>query len=358
MAPLGNFSRHFVSLTKDGLIPILKKHYREVIGGATAQFDRASFVQLLAVVFNSRSLRWMQTEKRGFGKSFQTNGVEVIFRMAPNGYNEDKDEKNKKGQEKRERNRELVAAGEEPEEPWERAEKLARRSATAPKQTFTQLFRVTSWLRGGYMEVVRTKESLFASLSSLCRSTSPPPTAAKVGVDPGYCNPVSWCSEHGKDGNFGTVSRGQFNHNTGKSMRDWRAAKRLKWALANNIGRLRTATDAIEAVSCKTGSFAELRGALAVRANNHTALYAFYGREQLAVDRFLNYSGEQREAEAIAKRIAPTLNIVVAWGDANFIGINIALMVKKALIRRLGRKQVIDTPENMTSQLSRRIMKG
>jgi len=121
--------------------------------GQTLHLEDTSFVDMLGLFFNQRALSKIHSEKRGFGKSFLTNGVEIIFRMAPEGYNETKDEQQQAGLEKRERNRELVAAGEEPEPPAERAEKQARRGATQPRKTFGQLFRVAAWIKGGFMEV-------------------------------------------------------------------------------------------------------------------------------------------------------------------------------------------------------------
>jgi len=162
LCPQNNFRRHHVSLTKDSLLGLLRIHLAERGGPALPDKEWKGkvvpFEGILSLVFKQSAMNRAFTQKRGFGASIQTNGIELIFHMQPPGERAAQVEGQEKGLEKRmesaKREREGDARLTLNPQPEKRAKSVT--TLTRAKVALDELVRVTDWLRGGDMIVART----------------------------------------------------------------------------------------------------------------------------------------------------------------------------------------------------------
>jgi hypothetical protein len=323
LTPVTSFRRTFVSITKDAAANMVPKTLEK---GKRKRFDDYKDMNdLLPRIFKPEKLkRLVEKDDLCFGDSFRTDGIQLQLQVVNSTNREGKARKAASQKETKRLKAEAAALGEEYVKP--KPAKPKPPSAVLPKR----------------------KEKINPAFAL-------PADAVLVGLDTGIKNIAGVAREDDLEHPF-TMTTAAYRHATGAKARERQLANAEKWARLNDPD-FAAADHAIQAARTKTSNFAQLKAALHARGRHYRTLYAFYGAENVARQRFQNYIGAQRELHKLVKLVAPNKTDVLVVGDADFGSVRkglpagVAGKFVKQCINELGKDRVLFGDEFRSSCL-------
>ena len=324
LTPVTSFRRTFVLITKDAAANLVPK--MEVNGKRKKFDDYGDLNDLMPKLFKKDKLkRLVEKDSLCFGDSFRTDGIQLQVQVVNSANREAKARKEAAKKKTRLLKAEAAARGEEyvPLRP-KKDKKIP--SAVLPKR----------------------KEKIKAELVL-------PDDAVLVALDTGIKNIAGVAREDDIDNPF-TLSTAAYRHAIGAKARERQLSSAEKWARINDPD-FAAADAAVRGARTKTSDFLLLKAALHARGRHYRTLYAFYGFENFARQRFQNYIGAQRELHKLVKRVAPNKTDILVVGDADFGSVRkglpagVAGKFVKQCIRELGKDRVLFGDEFRSSCL-------
>jgi hypothetical protein len=323
LTPVTSFRRTFLSITKDSAANLVPK-ITDPKGKRKRFDDYEDMNDLMPLIFNMKTLKRL-VEKDGlcFGDSFRTDGIQLQVQVVNAANREGKARKEAAKKKTKQLKAEAAAIGEVYIKP--KPEKKPP-SAVLPKRK------------------VKLKPEFCIPDDATC-----------VALDTGIKNIAGVAREDDLEHPF-TMTTASYRHAIGAKRRERKMASAEKWERINNAA-FAAADLAVKEARTKTSDFQMLKAALHSRGRHYRTLYRFYGSENLARFRFLNYIGSQRELHRLVRKVAPKATDILVVGDADFgsarkgLPPGVAGKFIKQCITELGKDRVVFADEFRSSCL-------
>ena len=293
---------------------------------------------VLPLIFKPSALNKMKTKSWEFGSSFQTDGVQVQFCMVKS---KNKEVKNIIAQARKKTNalkKTLCEADENITSLNEDLKELKKRKRFYDKDDF-KVFKkgFEHLIKLGKCDIandfyLKRKDERKTSIKNKNESVKAKPKvdvpdifllgpeATLVGLDTGVRN-LFGCAREDDLKNGWTYSASAFREENGEKRRMRKQERALVEAKLDPLFDAASFEDAER--SAKTSNYDILLSVFQLKGSHFKTLYKFYGDEQRASTKFLNYIGAKRVFHKLIKKVAPKKTDVVVVGDADFSGLRI-----------------------------------